>query len=161
MAKRVKISIGMVLGLIWALAVVTLPGLGPQPFFPLNVALIYAFLPGGLFMALIIAILAGRRFFNDANIDGAAFATGSRGEIDQRVLQNTVEQLVLALVLWPFAASWLGGVTVIVMGVAFGFARLLFWVGYHLSPSLRAFGFAASFYPTVVAVFWTVWKLLG
>lgn len=161
MSKRVKILLGMALGALWAVAVVVLPGLGTQPFLPLNLALIYAFLPGGLFLVLVIGRLAQRRFFDDTIIDGEAFAPGSGAEIDQRVLQNTVEQMVLALLLWPFVASWLGAVTVIVMGIALGIARLAFWIGYHLSPPLRAFGFAATFYPTVLAVLWTVWKLLG
>lgn len=160
MKKRARIGAGMALGMIWALAVVILPGLGPQPFIPLNLALIYAFLPGGVFLMLVIARLAQRRFFDDAIIDGESFAPGSGAEIDQRVLQNTVEQMLLALLVWPFAASWLGGQTVIVMGIAMGVARLAFWVGYHLSPPLRAFGFAASFYPTIVALIWTVWKLM-
>ncbi len=160
MARRIKIGIGMALGALWAIAVVILPGLGPQPFIPLNLALIYAFLPGGLFLVLVIGRIAQRRFFDEAIIDGEAFAPGSGAEIDQRVLQNTVEQMVLALLLWPFVASWLGAVTVIVMGIGLGIARLAFWIGYHLSPPLRAFGFAATFYPTVLAVVWTVWKLL-
>ena len=68
--------------------------------------------------------------------------------------------MVLALVLWPFAMTSLGAVTVIAMGLAFGVARLAFWVGYHLSPPLRAFGFAASFYPTVLATLWSIWRLV-
>lgn len=159
--KRTKIVFGMALGALWALAVVILPGLGPQPFVPLNLALIYAFLPGGLVLMLVIGRLAQRRFFDDASIDGEPFAPGSGGEIDQRVLANTVEQMMLAVLIWPFAASWLGGQTVIAMGVGMGVARLAFWIGYHLSPPLRAFGFAASFYPTILAFAWTLWKLLG
>lgn len=161
MSKRARILLGMALGAIWAAAVVILPGLGPQPFVPLNLALIYAFLPGGIFLILVIGRLAQRRFFDDAIIDGDSFPPGSGAEIDQRVLTNTVEQMLLALLIWPFAASWLGGQTVIVMGLAMGVARLAFWIGYHLSPPLRAFGFAASFYPTVFALLWTVWKLLS
>ena len=158
--KRTKILLGMALGAFWALAVVVLPGLGPQPFVPLNFALVYAFLPGGIFLMLVIGRLAQRRFFDNEIIDGEPFAPGSGAEIDQRVLTNTVEQMLLALLIWPFAASWLGGLTVIVMGLAMGIARLAFWVGYHLSPPMRAFGFAASFYPTILALIWTLWKLL-
>jgi uncharacterized membrane protein YecN with MAPEG domain len=161
MSRRAKILAGIALGLLWAVAVVILPGLGKQPFVPLNLALIYAFLPGGIFLILVIGRVAQRRFFDDSIIDGEPFAPGSAAEIDQRVLTNTVEQMLLALLVWPFAASWLGGQTVIVMGVAMGVARLAFWIGYHLSPPLRAFGFAATFYPTILALLWTLWKLLG
>lgn len=160
MNKRGKILIGMLLGAIWAIAVVLLPARAPQPFIPLNLALIYAFVPGGLVMLLMVGRLAQRRFFDDETIDGARFVEGSAGEIDQRVLSNTFEQMVLALLLWPFVVTLLGAVTVIVMGVAMALARLCFWVGYHMSPPLRAFGFAASFYPTILATLWTLWRLI-
>lgn len=159
MSKRVKVLLGMALGLVWSVAVVWLPGQGPQPFVPINLALIYAFLPGGLLMVLMIGRIAARRFFDDDTIDGAPFAVASRAEVDQRVLTNTMEQMVLALLIWPFVSTVLGAVTVIVLGLSMGIARLLFWVGYHLSPPLRAFGFAASFYPTVLAALWSLWRL--
>ncbi len=42
------------------------------------------------------------------------------------------------------------------MGVGFGVARLAFWIGYHRSAPARAFGFAATFYPTVLATLWAL-----
>lgn len=160
MARRVTILLGLALGALWALAVVILPGQAGQPFIPFNIALIYAFLPGGLVMALMVAVLAARRFFSEAAMGGAPFAPGSRGAIDQAVLTNTVEQMVLALLIWPFVATWLGALTVIVMGIAMAVARLAFWLGSHIARPLRAFGFAASFLPTVFAVLWTVGVLV-
>ncbi|MGI9388749.1 MAG: MAPEG family protein [Boseongicola sp.] len=160
MTKREKILLGMAFGALWAIAVVALPSLVPSNFFvPLNVALIVALLPGGLFLLLVIGRLAQRRFFDDATIDGEPFQVGSDADIDQRVLTNTVEQLVLALVTWPFVGLVLGGAAVISLGIGFGIARMVFWIGYHQSPPLRAFGFAASFYPTIAAVIWSalVW----
>ena len=41
--------------------------------------------------------------------------------------------------------------TVLALAMSFFIARLLFWVGYHISPPLRGLGFAATFYPTVLA----------
>ena len=159
MNKRIKIGLGMALGGLWALAIVVVPGMGPQPFVPINLAVIYALLPGGIAMLLMIARLAARRFFDDAIIDGEPFPAGSGAAIDQRVLTNTMDQMALAVLLWPFVATGLGAVTVIVMGIAMGVARLAFWLGYHVSPPMRAFGFAASFYPTVLAVVWSLWRL--
>jgi hypothetical protein len=152
--------IGGGLGVLWALAVVIVPGLGPQPFIPVNLALIYAFAPAGMIMALMILTIAIRRFRNEARADGSAFAPGSGGDIDQRVLSNSVEQMVLALLLWPFAAMQLGAVTLIVLGIAMALSRLIYWLGYHVSPLLRLFGWSASFYPTVIATVWCIWRLL-
>ena len=158
MPKRAKIGLGMALAMLWALAIVWYPQTLKPPFMPLNTVMIMALLPGGLVMLCLIGRLAQRRFFDDQIIDGDAFQPGSGGEIDQRVLSNTTEQLMLAIVLWPFVALTLGGLVVLVMGVGFGAARLAFWLGYHLSPPLRAFGFGATFYPTVLATLWAVIK---
>jgi len=45
------------------------------------------------------------------------------------------------------------------LGLGFAVMRVLFWLGYLVSPPLRALGFAGSFYPTVVAGVWSaiVW----
>ena len=34
--------------------------------------------------------------------------------------------------------------------------RILFWIGYHQNPYLRAFGFGITFYPTMGAFIWLV-----
>lgn len=147
----------MALGALWAMALVAFPALVPSTvFLPLNVSIIAGLLPGGLFLLVVIGRLAQRRFFDDDIIDGEPYLQGSSAEIDQRVLTNTVEQLVLALILWPFVGLILGGAVVLALGIGFGIARIVFWVGYHLSPPLRAFGFAASFYPTIVAFLWSI-----
>lgn len=156
MTRRGTIALGMALGGVWALGTVFLPLAAPQVFLPLNVALILAFAPGGLFLMLVIGRIAQRRFFDDEIIDGQPLPWGSPAEIDQRVLTNTVEQMVLALALWPFVAMVLGGQVVVVMGLAFAVARAAFWIGYHRAPPLRAFGFAASFYPTILGTLWAV-----
>ncbi len=160
MSGRQKMLLGGGLGALWSILVVWLPGQGAQPFIPINLALIYAFVPGGLVMMLVILRIAERRFFSDELMDGAEPEPGSAAAIDRRVLSNTMEQMVLALVLWPFAVTYLGAVTVIAMGLSMGVARLAFWVGYHISPSLRLFGWSASFYPTVLATLWSLWRLL-
>jgi hypothetical protein len=152
--------VGGIAGTIWALAVVWLPGQGPQPFIPLNLALIYAFLPAGIVMVLLVGRIALRRFNSEDLMDGSAPQSGTPADIDQRVLRSTTEQCVLALLLWPFIAMSLGSVTLIVMGVAFSFARIAFWAGYHISPSFRVFGFAASFYPTVLGTLWAILRSL-
>ena len=151
-SKRPVIAASMALGMLWSLGLVWL-GRGPGD--PVT-SIALGLMPGGLIMAAMIGRLAQRRFFDDAIIDGQPFATGSGAEIDQRVLTNTAEQLVLAAALWPFAGWALGWGLLPVLGVSFAATRVLFWLGYHLSPPLRGVGFAASFYPSVVAVLWAL-----
>ncbi|MDQ2088328.1 MAPEG family protein [Marimonas arenosa] len=156
MGKRRKIATGMALAVLWAVAIVWLPQTMKPPFLPLNTVIIAALVPGGLVMVLMVARLAQRRFVDDVAIDGGSFPLGSGGDIDQRVLTNTVEQLMLAVALWPFVALTLGGLVVLWMGAGFAVARLAFWIGYHISPPLRGFGFAATFYPTALATLWAL-----
>ncbi len=158
MSKRLNIAIGNVVALLWSVAIIWLPQTMTPPFLPFNTLIIMAVLPGGLVMMLLIIRQALRRFFDDNTIEGEAFLPGSGADIDQRVLSNTTEQLMLALVLWPFVALTLGALVVLFMGVGFGVARLAFWFGYHVSPALKAFGFAATFYPTVLATLVSVFK---
>ncbi len=155
-AKRALIALGMAAGMAWALVLVWLPQRMGLPFIPAPIAVPGALIAPGLVMLAMIAVLAARRFFDAALIDGADFTPGSRAWLDQKVLSNTTEQLVLALVVWPFVATSLGGAVVLAMGLGLALARLAFWLGYHLWAPLRAFGFAASFYPTVLAAVWSV-----
>lgn len=155
-ARRARILTGMAAGALWAAAVVALPqrlSFGPDALLP---ALAMALLPPGLVMMAMIGTLARRRFFDDLVIDGQPFPPGSPGDIDQRVLVNTAEQALLAVLIWPFAALVLGPPVAIALGGAFAVTRIAFWAGYHVAPPLRAFGFAGTFYPTVLAALWSL-----
>lgn len=155
----------MVGGLIWA--VVLLWGAArfvQVPIFALMPTIMTSFLAPGLVLAGMIAWQAGRRFFDLASIDGASCAPGTRGDIDRRVLRNTVEQLVLALCIWPGAAVLLGGNgpgVILVLGLNFAVSRVLFWLGYRRAPALRAFGFAAGFFPTLLVALWALVALVA
>jgi len=159
-AKRPTILVGMMSGVLWGIALIWIGVTQvPLPIFSLLPVLAFAFLGPGLFLMLLVGRLAQRRFFDDAIIDGQPLVVGSAAEIDQRVLTNTVEQLVLALCLWP-ATAYLSGNAgpgiVATLGIGFLVARLMFWAGYHLSPPLRGFGFAATFYPTILALGYSI-----
>lgn len=159
--KQRLIAASMALAMLWSVALVWLGfGRGAGFLGPVT-PVVLAYLPGGLVMVALIGRLAQRRFFDPTIIDGQAFAPGSGAEIDQRVLTNTTEQMVLALVLWPFAGWTLGWGLMPILGVNFAVMRVLFWAGYHRSPPLRGFGFAASFYPTVVAALAGIVRLMG
>lgn len=96
-----------------------------------------------------VAKIANRRFVIPDAIGGGPSPSI---EIDQRYLQNTLEQLVLAIV------AHLALVTIVVpesiravavLVALFVIGRVTFWIGYHYSGPARAFGFATTFYPTV------------
>ena len=163
MGKRPAILAGMAGGVFWGFMVLWWGSglLAATPSrFEVPEAMIVGLVPAGLFTLLVIGRLAQRRFFDDDIIDGQAFAPGSGAEIDQRVLTNTIEQIVLALCLWPGIGVILSPGMIVALGVSFAAARTLFWIGYHLSPPLRGLGFAATFYPTVMAAIWAIAKLL-
>lgn len=160
MGRRLSIAIGMAAGAGWAVGVLWLGAQAPVPMIALPFAIALSFLPPGLILAAMIARLSQRRFFDETIIDGQATTGGA--EIDRRVLVNTVEQIVLALCIWPALAVLLGpaGAAVsLVLEFSFVVARIAFWIGYHVSSSARAFGFAATFYPTVFAGVWAIWHL--
>lgn len=155
MTRRAIVA-GMAGGALWAVALLWVgAAVIDLPVFALLPSLAFAFLGPGLVLAAMIGWLARRRFFDDALIDGADFAPGTGPWVDQRVLANTVEQTLLALCLWPPSAYLLigdGPGVVVTLGVGFTVARLAFWIGYRRAPALRAFGFAATFYPTLGVV---------
>lgn len=100
-----------------------------------------------------IARLAAHRFHTPEDINGSGLTVGSdRARLLQAMLQNTLEQLALAL---PVYAGWAlltpsplaGGC--LFAGALFLLGRLLFFAGYAGGAPRRALGFALTFYPTV------------
>lgn len=149
MKRRILIGVGV--AIVWAIAVLAVGRQIQLPFALMQPALIGAgFLPGLVLMAL-IGRMAHRRFADETLIGGESPPIDSAAWVDARVLQNTAEQALLALLIWPLAGFTLGAGTVLALAVSFCLARLVFWIGYHLRPEMRAFGFAATFYPTVLA----------
>lgn len=100
-----------------------------------------------------VARLAAHRFFTPEDIDGGGMAGNSaRAAFLQALLQNTLEQAVLAIAaygawLWLAAAEMRG--LVIVFAFYFAVGRLLFFAGYSRGAPFRALGFTLTFYPTV------------
>ncbi|MGH7925978.1 MAG: MAPEG family protein [Candidatus Binatus sp.] len=105
--------------------------------------------------------IANRRFFVAEAIGGDASPSI---EIDRRYLQNTLEQLVLAIVahlalVTIVAPESIRAVAVLVMLFVIG--RVTFWIGYHYSGPARAFGFATTFYPTVAVYVFVASRIVG
>jgi len=105
-------------------------------------------------LLITIGTLARRRFFSPDDIDGGGLTTETdEAKIHQSILQNTLEQVVLALAVHTMGAvllpiGWLGVIPV--AAVMFSLGRILFWLGYGRGASARAVGFGLTFYPTIL-----------
>lgn len=159
--KQRGVLTGMILAMCAALAAVTagrllaaklsLPqdALGPRLRFgmPFLLLLIFPLMAS-------IGNLARHRMFNPEDIDGSGLSTGTdKAKIFQSILQNTLEQLILAfglhllwLVLVPL--PWLPVSPA--CALLFLLGRALFALGYAKGAPARAFGFASTFYPSIL-----------
>ena len=120
-------------------------------------------------LAANIAMLARHRFFTPADIDGGGLSDGTpTAKVLQSVLQNTLEQVVLALsvhLVWAATMPWRWQAAIPAAAMLFFLGRALFWRGYAHGAPARALGFALTFYPTVamlgVAAGHLVWGLIA
>jgi hypothetical protein len=111
-------------------------------------------LAGAFWLLLSIGLLARHRFFTPEDIDGSGLTSGTeKAKVLQAVLQNTLEQTTLAALTYiAFAAlapaGYLGALPA--AALLFWCGRALFWNGYEKGAASRAFGFALTFYSTVL-----------
>ncbi|MEO8937464.1 MAG: MAPEG family protein [Burkholderiaceae bacterium] len=125
----------------------------PDLWFRMKVAALSSLLPT-LTLFACIARLARHRFFTPEDIQGSAESSGTRkAQILQSLLQNTLEQGSVALPVYA-AVSLLGSNRLLALVPAaaamFVVGRILFFIGYAKGAPFRAFGFALTFYPTVL-----------
>jgi hypothetical protein len=155
------VAIGMASGLLMAVAFLTLAAIfggariAPSASVEFRLQLLAASLmapAASLFIC--IARLAKHRFFTPEDINGSALTEGSaRAKLLQALLQNTLEQLALALPVYfvgaiTFPSHLLG--LIAAAAAMFFVGRVLFYIGYSGGAPSRAFGFAFTFYPTVL-----------
>ena len=106
-----------------------------------------------LWLLIGVALLARHRFFTPEDIEGGGLTEGTaRAKLLQTLIQNTLEQCVLAIPAYG-AWLWLGPAEraglAIVCAALFSLGRLLFFAGYARGAPWRALGFTLTFYPTV------------
>ena len=115
-------------------------------------------------LAINIAMIARHRFFTPEDIDGGGLSEGTpRVRLLQSMLQNTLEQAVLAIVVHLAWASVMPAgrqAAVPVAALLFATGRVLFWRGYARGAPSRAFGFALTFYPSLVLLALIVGRLV-
>jgi uncharacterized membrane protein YecN with MAPEG domain len=113
-----------------------------------------------LALAVSIARLATHRFRTPQDIDGSGLTSGTdQAKLLQALLQNTLEQLALALpvyVAWGALAPAHLVEVVLMAALLFLLGRVLFFWGYRRGAPGRALGFALTFYPTVFLLVSTI-----
>ena len=115
-----------------------------------------------------VANVARLRFFSREDIGGSGSASASVAVRNgNAVLQNTLEQVVLAVVAHLGLAAVLegSGLLIVALVVLFSLGRALFWAGYAKGAAARALGFALTFYPSafalLIAIAVTLTRLAG
>lgn len=106
-----------------------------------------------LWLLVAVGRLAGHRFFTPEDIEGGGLTAGTdRAKLLQSLIQNTLEQALLAVVAYG-AWLWLAPPgrqgLVVICAVYFAIGRLFFFAGYARGAPWRALGFTLTFYPTV------------
>jgi hypothetical protein len=109
-----------------------------------------------LALAFSIGRLANHRFGSPQDIAGSAASGGSStAMMYQSLLQNTLEQAVLALLAYPVWGILAPEKFLVVLptaAVLFLLGRALFFIGYARGAGSRAPGFALTFYPTIALI---------
>jgi hypothetical protein len=113
---------------------------------------VFAILPG----VIGVAIVAAQRL-NPEMWVGQKVRPNSSLDINTRFILNTFEQFLLFTIGLAGLAVYAPieeARSLIILTALFLLGRLLFWIGYHTNPLLRAFGFGITFYPTVAVYTW-------
>lgn len=152
---------GIVLALVVTLIVLPLPAvleIAPMRGETSAELRLYTAAGTGLLLALplvfCIAAFARFRFASPPDIHGSATSAGTdRARMLQAILQNTLEQVVLAAIvhgIWVMIAPvhWLSVSSAAALLLIIG--RILFARGYSKGAPSRAFGFGLTFYPSVL-----------
>jgi len=115
---------------------------------------VFAILPA----VLAICIVAAQRL-DPSMFVGRTPKPNSAVDINNRFILNTVEQFILYFIGNAGLALYCPleeARTLIILTMLFCMGRVLFWVGYHYNPYVRAFGFGITFYPTVAVYLWLI-----
>jgi MAPEG family protein len=111
----------------------------------------WALLSPAATLFLCIARLAKHRFFTPEDIHGSALTSGTdKARVLQSLLQNTLEQCCLAFPVYVAGTIIAPPFILPVVPAATFVGRMLFFAGYAKGAPARAYGFALTFYPTVL-----------
>ena len=128
-----------------------------------KIALVFKCAAFAILPAVIAICVVSAQRLNPKLWVGQTAKPNSTLDINTRFILNTFEQFtaflvaiaVVALYSPPESARQLPILTAL-----FLLGRILFWIGYHKHPYLRAFGFGISFYPSVAIYIWFLLLIL-
>lgn len=115
---------------------------------------VFAILPG----VIGIIVVAAQRLDPEMWV-GQRVKPNSALDINTRFILNTFEQFTAYFIAHAAMALYAPieeARSMPILTALFVLGRILFWIGYHKNPYLRAFGFGITFYPTVGAYIWLV-----
>jgi hypothetical protein len=111
---------------------------------------------------LAICIVAAQRLDPSMWV-GRTAKPNSALDINTKFILNTFEQFIAYFIGNAGLALYCPAEearSLIILTALFVLGRLLFWVGYHYNPYLRAFGFGITFYPTVAVFLWLMLRMV-
>ena len=151
---------GLVLGIVYSPVSLTADAtMGGRLAFVLKADILIA-----VWLAMSISRLARYRFFTPEDIDGGGLTVGSQqAQVLQSILQNTLEQSVLAVfvhLIWVVVMPISWAPAVLAAAIMFFAGRALFALGYEKGAPSRALGFVLSFYPSVLMLAIVVIKVI-
>ena len=153
-ARGMALAVAIAIGVFAGAFLLQLPNLSGQTSLAprLKLAALASLAPVSV-LFLCIARMARHRFATPQDIHGGAITEGTeRARLLQALLQNTLEQTVLAVPLyWAAALVFPARVLPLVAAAAalFVVGRILFFRGYASGAPSRATGFGLTFYPSV------------
>jgi hypothetical protein len=153
-ARGMAAAVAVAAGVFVLAYVFQWPGFpSPTPLGPrLELAALAGLAPAAV-LFVCIARLAKHRFSTPADIQGSALTEGTeRARLLQSLLQNSLEQAVLAIPVYLAAALIFPTQLLPMIAAAaalFLIGRVLFFRGYASGAPSRAAGFGLTFYPSV------------
>ena len=124
-----------------------------------KIALVFQCAAFALLPAVVAICIVAAQRLNPEMWVGRTAKANSALDINTRFILNTFEQFTAYLVAIAVVALYSppeGARSLPILTALFVLGRILFWVGYHKHPYLRAFGFGITFYPTVAIYIWFV-----
>ena len=127
----------------------------------LDFALQWLFLSGLTMLTGVVGVLRVRG--NSSAMDPIEGNSEHLVEIPNRILRNTTEQFIIHTIGLLTLTTYLtpeGMKAIPILVVIFVLGRIFFWLGYHIKPMYRSFGFMMTFMPNLSVIAFCFYRFL-